>query len=1055
MKTSRSLLFIIALTTASLYQAAKGDDDLSNEPDSIISIDGFAMAPEYVDETIEDTLRSEAERQKDDKSRHPFDKACPSGYFVCDNGECIAPKWRCDGHNDCDDFSDEINCTSIDIPSSVSISSTLGNLTHLSTNTSINKLPVQVYGLDFNSSVEPMMIFSTGQSIRGLWMRSRLYFDIVSRQKTRDSQPSITEAFGLFFGMLGLDSGRGGSGGGGSGEFSKPDNTIVGLDMNPGNKEVFWVELGKDPAVYSAVIEDEQFETRHRRQFHGHKKIVEYGLVAPEDIAIDTVGRNIYITDAGLPAVVVCAYVHVHCRVMDLAKAHKPRAIIADSGSGWILYTDWGDQPGIYAISMDGQQKQTLIDDDIVWPNGLAQDYESDHLYWADARLNKIERFDLKSKERKIIVKETNTNPFSVSIFENRIYWSDWSGNDIKAADKNNGSNIKNVLHADDIYGIHIYHPDIQHWKSGEVNNPCWSRHCSHMCLLSPPKGSSYHSSASSSSLSSSSRREPISATCSCPDNMVLSVLDKSTCYEAHLQFLLINNNNYIAQIFPDRIGQRILEEIVYSKDHEIQDVAVDWSHYRLFFFDSTRRQIYIADFSHQKGATFKKLLQTPHSAQIRGMNYDYLADNLYWIDPDSGALSMLSVKSMGKFQRVIRTNLAQATSMVLDSKNRVLYVSLLGSRPKIVRIDLLSNNDVTLIDKALVVPVALHLDEAGQRLYWADAKMGTIESAELDIKSQSSGLKAGTRRTHKKNLGQVLALNVQQDYVMWITQDGNYLYRAKRDDRQAKPIPFKLPPNPSGLTSDHRKLLTVTPSAGLGGSMGPCLRRSCSHGCMVDRERQATCLCPDGYKLQVSNASNCIESSAQEPEGILTPPAGSGVHPFVLPHSATGATASSTASQLPPPFASSSSSSSATAAHIFSNPSSANGSGGGGGNTPAASLDALVASSASPSATSTTLKKASLLLQHSMNSQAGAVQTYQQHPAAALTSSSPTAAASNASSSGGHKVAWSVGIVFVLIVGVAVTLFVLKKHDRLPRGPITVGFTGGDKTLLLLDTDS
>ena len=33
---------------------------------------------------------------------------CPSGWFSCDNGECIPEHWRCDGDDDCTDSSDEI-----------------------------------------------------------------------------------------------------------------------------------------------------------------------------------------------------------------------------------------------------------------------------------------------------------------------------------------------------------------------------------------------------------------------------------------------------------------------------------------------------------------------------------------------------------------------------------------------------------------------------------------------------------------------------------------------------------------------------------------------------------------------------------------------------------------------------------------------------------------------------------------------------------------------------------------------------------------------------------
>ena len=31
--------------------------------------------------------------------------------FLCGNGQCIDSSWRCDNDNDCDDNSDERNCS--------------------------------------------------------------------------------------------------------------------------------------------------------------------------------------------------------------------------------------------------------------------------------------------------------------------------------------------------------------------------------------------------------------------------------------------------------------------------------------------------------------------------------------------------------------------------------------------------------------------------------------------------------------------------------------------------------------------------------------------------------------------------------------------------------------------------------------------------------------------------------------------------------------------------------------------------------------------------------
>ena len=43
------------------------------------------------------------------------ENVCTEGQYACKNLYCIPNKWVCDGQNDCDDFSDEINCVENDL----------------------------------------------------------------------------------------------------------------------------------------------------------------------------------------------------------------------------------------------------------------------------------------------------------------------------------------------------------------------------------------------------------------------------------------------------------------------------------------------------------------------------------------------------------------------------------------------------------------------------------------------------------------------------------------------------------------------------------------------------------------------------------------------------------------------------------------------------------------------------------------------------------------------------------------------------------------------------
>jgi len=38
------------------------------------------------------------------------DESCPDEFFTCADGGCALNAWVCDGDNDCEDGSDEVDC---------------------------------------------------------------------------------------------------------------------------------------------------------------------------------------------------------------------------------------------------------------------------------------------------------------------------------------------------------------------------------------------------------------------------------------------------------------------------------------------------------------------------------------------------------------------------------------------------------------------------------------------------------------------------------------------------------------------------------------------------------------------------------------------------------------------------------------------------------------------------------------------------------------------------------------------------------------------------------
>lgn len=57
----------------------------------------------------------------------------------------------------------------------------------------------------------------------------------------------------------------------------------------------------------------------------------------------------------------------------------------------FMYWTDWGANPKIERAGMDALSRMVIISSNLTWPNGLAIDYATKRLYWADAGMKTIE----------------------------------------------------------------------------------------------------------------------------------------------------------------------------------------------------------------------------------------------------------------------------------------------------------------------------------------------------------------------------------------------------------------------------------------------------------------------------------------------------------------------------------------------------------------------------------------------------------------------------------------------------------------------------------------
>lgn len=123
----------------------------------------------------------------------------------------------------------------------------------------------------------------------------------------------------------------------------------------------------------------------------------------------------------------------------------NPRAIALHYAKGIMFWTDWGNNARIERANMDGEERSTVITEDLVWPNGLSIDVRTEKLYWNDAKRKVIETSDFDGTNRKILIKGIQ-HPYGLTVMGDLLYWSDWQTKAIHQANKNTGKDAKIII---------------------------------------------------------------------------------------------------------------------------------------------------------------------------------------------------------------------------------------------------------------------------------------------------------------------------------------------------------------------------------------------------------------------------------------------------------------------------------------------------------------------------------------------------------------------------------------------------------------------------------
>lgn len=212
--------------------------------------------------------------------------------------------------------------------------------------------------------------------------------------------------------------------------------SAVGVDFHFEAGQIFWTDTA-EKRIYRAKLNSD---------FKSRRVVIDSN--AEEGLAVDWIHDNLYYIRREQRKKYIALSDFNGENNLDIITEDidEPRSLTLHPQKGWIFWSDWGKKPKIEKSGMDGSRREVLVRDNILWPNGITLDLVHETLYWVDAKLHTISSVGIFSGVVRQVLHSPLLlhHPYSISVFEDLVYWSDW------------GFNSSSIYKADKFAGEHV-----------------------------------------------------------------------------------------------------------------------------------------------------------------------------------------------------------------------------------------------------------------------------------------------------------------------------------------------------------------------------------------------------------------------------------------------------------------------------------------------------------------------------------------------------------------------------------------------------------------------
>uniref|UniRef100_A0AAX7U7X7 EGF-like domain-containing protein n=1 Tax=Astatotilapia calliptera TaxID=8154 RepID=A0AAX7U7X7_ASTCA len=280
--------------------------------------------------------------------------------------------------------------------------------------------------------------------------------------------------------------------------------------------------------------------------------------------------------------------------------------------------------------------------------------------------------------------------------------------------------------------------------------------------------------------------------------------------------------------------------------------IALDFhfNHSLLYWTDVVEDKIYRGKLSESGGVTGIEVVVQHGLATPEGLAVDWITGKLYWIDSN---LDQIEVAKLNGDMRttLIAGGMEHPRAIALDPGQGILFWTDWDATFPRIEAASMSGGGRHIVFKDMEIgawPNGLTLDHLEKRIVWTDARSDAIFSALYDGTGVIEILRGHEYLSHP------FAVSLFGGSVYWTDWRTNTLARANKWTGQNVTVIQKTSAQPFDLQIFHPSRQPQVPN--------PCEKNDgrgpCSHLCLINYNRTASCTCPHLMKLS-TNKQSCF----------------------------------------------------------------------------------------------------------------------------------------------------------------------------------------------------